>query len=218
MVLPIPSLYFETTMKRFFIPVLAGVLCLGAVSCQKDSVVEVGQDPQQIEVAKTPSINEVAAMLNETAEVVGEEEEVAEKLYYMLESGSDENHICIKLSRGEQEYVSGEIGLIEGIMRKELDFDIVVYGIVPIVGSIDLPHVLNLYLSACLSISDKACKHNLDQANEGIHLTIMGIYKLELRYYIEEETGDRKIDLFMVDPANPDSPVSVSNLLSLFVN
>lgn len=218
MVLPIPSLYFETTMKRFFIPVLAGVLCLGAVSCQKDSVVEVGQDPQQIEVAKTPSINEVAAMLNETAEVVGEEEEVAEKLYYMLESGSDDNHINVKFVKGEKVYVSGEIGLIEGIMRKELDFDIVVYGIVPIVGSIDLPHVLNLYLSACLSISDKACKHNLDQANEGIHLTIMGIYKLELRYYIEEETGDRKIDLFMVDPANPDSPVSVSNLLSLFVN
>jgi len=218
MVFARPLSLFLNPMKKFFIPVLAGVLCLGAVSCQKDSVVEVGQDPEQIEVAKTPSMNEVAAMLNEAAVVVGEEEEVVEKLYYMVESGSDDSHIGLKLSRGEQEYVSGEVGLIDGIMRKELDFNVLVYGIVPIVGSIDLLHVVNLYLSACLSISDKACKHNLDQANEGIHLTIMGIYKLELRYYIEEESGDRKIDLFLVDPEHPDSPVSVSNMLALIIH
>lgn len=201
-------------MKRFFIPVLAGILCLGAVSCQKDAV---APEEEQEQTVQTLSMEQVAKSVNEAAKAVAEEEEVVEKLYYMIESGSDDNHIGLKLSKGEQEYVYGEIGVIDGIQRKELDFNVVVYGMIPIVGSVDLLHVANYYLDACLSISDKACKHSLDMANEGIHITIMGKYNLELRYYIEEETGYRKIDLFMVDPQNPESVVSVSSLLAMFI-
>ena len=188
-------------------------------ACRSESVPVPEETPQEATATCIPDVRSTADAVNEAARVMAEDqEETLEKIRYSFEAGKDSTHIYIEVTRGEDRYVSGELGLVQGPKRKELDVDLMVAGAIPVVGTVDFWHVGRYYAQACLSLTDKACQKNLDKANEGIHVLVMGLYTLELGVVRDEETNKRVIDLFLLDPTAPESArASLRDLLALFL-
>ena len=205
-------------MRIFYRFVMAISVMAALYACQKESVPAPEENPQEVPAAFTPDVRATAAVINDAAQVMAEDqEEVLEKILYSFEAGKDSTHLYIEVTRGENCYVSGELGIVPGERRKELDVDIMVGGVIPIAGTVDLLHVARYYAQARLSPTDEGCQKNLDKANEGINILVAEFGVLELAVTRDEE-NKRVIDLYLVNPEDPEeSRASLSALLAFFL-
>lgn len=200
---------------------IAAAAVFGLVACQKAEA-PVETTPQEEEIqAEEPSVKAVAKVLNQAAENP-EVQDAVKKLIWDIKKGSDWHHLSLNVSGKNAdgdpvEYVSGEVGLIKGESRLlEIDLDLKVGGMIPIIGTLEPVGVSFYFSKALLTKTDENCDKYLEKANKGINVSIMGIMTLALMRTQDAE-GARKIDLFLVSANPEDEPVALSSLLALLM-
>lgn len=203
---------------------IAATAVFGFASCQKadNAPAEDAIVPQEeVKEAEEPSVKAVAQILNKTAEEP-EVQDAVKKLVWDIKKGSDWHHLALSITGKDsdgkpQPYLSGEVGLIKGEQHLlEIDLNLMIGGMIPLVGTLD-PVTLGVnFPKALLAKSDQACDKYLLKANEGINVSIFGMMTLALMR-TEDENGARKIDLFLVSNNPDDEPVALSSLLALLM-
>ena len=137
-------------------------------------------------------------------------------LSLFLKQGSAESSIYLEIQKDETEYISGEVGLISGDYYKIVNLNLLALGQVPIVGTVDVLKLAVYLVEANLCVwNDELLATSLEKVNSTLDVTMMGMYFVEFRAVIDEQTGKASIKPFLVSMFDPTSAILLEDLLNM---
>ena len=221
--------------------IIAALALLGIAACQKIETPDVQQEEPEVAVAQEPApepeqevaqeateepaaipdVKSVAAALNEVAEK-DEVKLFIKDILIMVKEGKDARHFEFEVASTKEgyegSYIAGALGLVVGDLHPvAIDLDLVVLGMIPVVGQLDLVQISTNYAMAALALDDFSCEFYLKKASEGLGISVFGAYKLTFLRG-EDENGKRTMDLYLYNPADPNAkPFPLSTLFSTVI-
>ena len=200
--------------------IIAALALLGIAACQKIETPDVQQEEPEVAVAQEPApepeqevaqeateepaaipdVKSVAAALNEVAEK-DEVKLFIKDILIMVKEGKDARHFEFDVASTKEgyegSYIAGSLGLVVGDLHPvAIDLDLVVLGMIPVVGQLDLVQISTNYALAALALDD---------------------FKLAFLRG-EDENGKRTMDLYLYNPADPNAkPFPLSTLFSTII-
>lgn len=205
---------------------IAAVALLGiAAACQKvETPVAQQEEPVVVEPqapAQNLDVKSVATLLDELAEK--EEVQIFIKDILVVLKDSDaplhfDLEVSLKNEQKDVTYVSGSLGLDKGEYHPiAIDMNLVVLGMFPVVGQLDLVQVSVNYAKALLSLDDDACDEYLAKASLGLGIAINDTIKFCFLRGVNEY-GLRTMSLYIYDATDPTvEPIAVDSLFKTII-
>lgn len=196
-------------MKTRVLILVTALSLLGFLSCSKQE--EPVPEPQQEEV-KALSVPEAVEVLTKSLT-----KEDFEGLSLFLKQGEAERSLYLEIARDGEPLVSGEVSLVTEKGFRYVGLDLLVLGQIPVTGNIDTWN-LALYMAEAELVkgNPESLASALEKVNAAINVNVLFAYRLEFHPVQDEQTGEIAIEPFLVDIADPESMVSVVELLALF--
>lgn len=195
-------------MKTRVLILVTALSLLGFLSCSKQE--EPVPEPQQEEV-KTLSVPEAVEVLTKSLT-----KEDFEGLSMFLKQGEAERSLYLEIARDGEPLVSGEVSLVTEKGFRYVGLDLLVLGQIPVTGNIDTWNLALYMAEAELVKGNPECLASaLEKVNAAINVNVLFAYRLEFHPVQDEQTGEIAIEPFLVDIADPESMVSVVELLAL---
>ena len=196
-------------MKTRVLILVTALSLLGFLSCSKQE--EPVPEPQQEEV-KALSVPEAVEVLTKSLT-----KEDLEGLSLFLKQGEAERSLYLEIARDGEPLVSGEVSLVTEKGFRYVGLDLLVLGQIPVTGNIDTWNLALYMAEAELVKGNPECLASaLEKVNAAINVNVLFAYRLEFHPVQDEQTGEIAIEPFLVDIADPESMVSVVELLALF--
>ena len=196
-------------MKTRVLILVTALSLLGFLSCSKQE--EPVPEPQQEEV-KALSVPEAVEVLTKSLT-----KEDFEGLSLFLKQGDADRSLYLEIARDGEPLVSGEVSLVTEKGFRYVGLDLLVLGQIPVTGNIDTWNLALYMAEAELVKGNPDCLASaLEKVNAAINVNVLFAYRLEFHPVQDEQTGEIAIEPFLVDIADPESMVSVVELLALF--
>lgn len=196
-------------MKTRVLILVTALSLLGFLSCSKQE--EPVPEPQQEEV-KVLSVPEAVEVLTKSLT-----KEDLEGLSLFLKQREAERSLYLEIARDGEPLVSGEVSLVTEKGFRYVGLDLLVLGQIPVTGNIDTWNLALYMAEAELVKRNPVCLSSaLEKVNAAINVNVLFAYRLEFHPVQDEQTGEIAIEPFLVDIADPESMVSVVELLALF--
>lgn len=196
-------------MKTRVLILVTALSLLGFLSCSKQE--EPVPEPQQEEV-KALSVPEAVEVLTKSLT-----KEDLEGLSLFLKQGEAERSLYLEIARDGEPLVSGEVSLVTEKGFRYVGLDLLVLGQIPVTGNIDTWNLALYMAEAVLVKRNPDCLSSaLEKVNAAINVNVLFAFRLEFHPVQDEQTGEIAIEPFLVDIENPESMVSVVELLALF--
>ena len=195
-------------MKTRVLILVTALSLLGFLSCSKQE--EPVPEPQQEEV-KALSVPEAVEVLTKSLT-----KEDLEGLSLFLKQGEADRSLYLEIARDGEPLVSGEVSLVTEKGFRYVGLDLLVLGQIPVTGNIDTWN-LALYMAEAELVkgNPESLASALEKVNAAINVNVLFSYRLEFHPVQDEQTGEIAIEPFLVDIADPESMVSVVELLAL---
>lgn len=196
-------------MKTRVLILVTALSLLGFLSCSKQE--EPVPEPQQEEV-KALSVPEAVEVLTKSLT-----KEDLEGLSLFLKQGEADRSLYLEIARDGEPLVSGEVSLVTEKGFRYVGLDLLVLGQIPVTGNIDTWNLV-LYMAEAELVkgNPESLASALEKVNAAINVNVLFAYRLEFHPVQDEQTGEIAIEPFLVDIADPESRVSVVELLALF--
>lgn len=196
-------------MKTRVLILVTALSLLGFLSCSKQE--EPVPERQQEEV-KALSVPEAVEVLTKSLT-----KEDLEGLSLFLKQGEADRSLYLEIARDGEPLVSGEVSLVTEKGFRYVGLDLLVLGQIPVTGNIDTWNLALYMAEAELVKGNPECLASaLEKVNAAINVNVLFAYRLEFHPVQDEQTGEIAIEPFLVDIADPESMVSVVELLALF--
>ena len=195
-------------MKTRVLILVTALSLLGFLSCSKQE--EPVPEPQKEEV-KALSVPEAVEVLTKSLT-----KEDFEGLSLFLKQGEADRSLYLEIARDGEPLVSGEVSLVTEKGFRYVGLDLLVLGQIPVTGNIDTWN-LALYMAEAELVkgNPESLASALEKVNAAINVNVLFAYRLEFHPVQDEQTGEIAIEPFLVDIADPESMVSVAELLAL---
>lgn len=195
-------------MKTRVLILVTALSLLGFLSCSKQE--EPVPEPQQEEV-KALSVPDGVEVLTKSLT-----KEDLEGLSLFLKQGEADRSLYLVIARDGEPLVSGEVSLVTEKGFRYVGLDLLVLGQIPVTGNIDTWN-LALYMAEAELVkgNPESLASALEKVNAAINVNVLFAYRLEFHPVEDEQTGELAIEPFLVDISDPESRVSVAELLAL---
>ena len=195
-------------MKTRVLILVTALSLLGFLSCSKQE--EPVPERQQEEV-KALSVPEAVEVLTKSLT-----KEDLEGLSLFLKQGEAERSLYLEIAMDGEPLVSGEVSLVTEKGFRYVGLDLLVLGQIPVTGNIDTWN-LALYMAEAELVkgNPEYLASALEKVNAAINVNVLFAYRLEFHPVQDEQTGEIAIEPFLVDISDPESRVSVAELLAL---